>query len=55
MPNIGAIEQFVDPYLGVSWLSLGALARIQQRGDAVEVDVVLGSISFPSNFEMISA
>ena len=42
MPNIGAVERFADPYLGVSWQSLGALERIEQRGGVVHVDVVLG-------------
>src|SRR5262245_53290561 len=42
MPNIGAVERFTDPYLGVSWQSLGALKRIEQRGGVVQIDVLLG-------------
>jgi ATP-binding protein involved in chromosome partitioning len=42
MPNIGAVERFTDPYLGVSWQSLGALRQIEQRGGAVQIDVSLG-------------
>ena len=42
MADIGALDRFADPYLGVTWQSLGALERVEQRGDVVEVTAVLG-------------
>ena len=42
MATIEALDRFADPYLGATWQSLGALRRVEQRGDAVQIDVVLG-------------
>jgi ATP-binding protein involved in chromosome partitioning len=42
MATIEALDRFADPYLGVTWHSLGALRRVERRGDAVQVDAVLG-------------
>jgi ATP-binding protein involved in chromosome partitioning len=42
MASNDVLDLFADPYLGESWKSLGAFRRREQRGEVLELDVVLG-------------